>query len=257
MAAVIAIFDNKSTNLIIGHSTANNKENEKSNEVQSQEEPLYAKRMVKEIGKSITFLGANVCTISEKQLERRIKLKGIIGEKQPEIVIFVETNLQSDWNPYPQIYADFRTENHKNCGVFMLIKKDLVPYLITKWENKGLCVFVEKLGLHVIGIYTPYYDDFENGMNMLKNLTENKKWIAFGDHEHMIKRFANFGDFKYIPEFSREVKGAKSVTDGFYGNLSIKEGKIEHKISYHHILTCKVEQGYGVIKKSQSKYKRS
>jgi len=29
-------------------------------------------------------------------------------------------------------------------------------------------------------------------------------WAAFGDHENLVKQFANLGDFSYIPSYSRK-----------------------------------------------------
>jgi len=240
----------------IGLPTTNNRNLLKSRNVQNQKEKSYAKVNIREIGKTILLLGSNVCTITERQYERKIRLKRVIGEAQADFIILIETNLEADWNPYPQIYDEFRTENSKNCGVLILAKKILLPILVDKWENKGLCIFSKILGITIIGIYTPYHNDFEIGKKLIIKWIEKKKWIAFGDNEHMIKQFAKYGEFNYIPEYSRDVNGNKSLTDGFYGNLFINDGKINYKICDHYILTCKIEQGYKITKPIQPDYKR-
>jgi len=45
----------------------------------------------------------------------------------------------------------------------------------------------------------------------------------------MVKKFASHGEFSFIPEYSREVNGIKSLTDAFYSNLSLNGGKINQK----------------------------
>jgi len=254
--APIIAFNNKNFISAIGLSTPNNGKNTKSNIVQNISEKLFTKIKIKEIGHTLTLLGSNVCTISDKQFYRRIVLKRIFGEAQPDIIILVETNLESLWNPYPAIYSDFKTQNNKNCGVLILAKKDLLPCLVDVWENKGICISLEKIGTRVIGLYTPYYADYKTGEKMLMKWKEKNKWIAFGDHENMIKKFANYGEFNFVPEYSRQVNGKKSTTDAFYGNLLINGGKIWHKICDHYILTCNLELGCRIIKRVKSEYKR-
>jgi len=187
-AALTIVFNANREISPIGTSAANSGDILKPKTAKNSSETLCTKIRIREIGKSLTFLGANVCTLSEKQWERRIKLKHIIGEAQPEFIIFIETNLEKNWNPYPQIYDGFRTKNDKNCGVMILAKKDLFSHIIDSWENKGLYVFSKKLGIYVIGLYTPYYNDFEQGKKLLEKWSENKKWISFSDNEHMIKK---------------------------------------------------------------------
>eukprot|EP01022_Parablepharisma_sp_SALTPOND_P027578 TRINITY_DN669_c0_g2_i12.p2 TRINITY_DN669_c0_g2~~TRINITY_DN669_c0_g2_i12.p2 ORF type:complete len:842 (+),score=43.29 TRINITY_DN669_c0_g2_i12:2490-5015(+) len=176
---------------------------------------------------------------------------------QPEIAIFVETNLREDWNPFSQVYTAFRTPDNENRGVLILAKSELKPKLQHIWEDKGLCVELICLRLLIIGLYTPYYKDMVKGKDILASWTENKKWIAFGDHENMVTKFAKFGNYCFLPKYSREVNGKLSVTDAIYGNLAVINASLDCHISDHYALKCEIAPGVKLQYRSEKAYKRS
>lgn len=212
---------------------------------------------IKKITPNLSVFGANVRTISERQYQRRLKLKARVGIIQPDIVILVETNLISDWNPYPVLYSSFRTYNNPNCGVLILAKKNLQPKIIDSWDNKGICVELTAVNLTIVGIYTPYTNDISFASEVLNRWTNNKRWVAFGDHEKFVKNFAKKGQFSYVPKISRSQHLVKSSTDAIYGNLKLSCKMLDHQISDHFALRCTLNQGVEIHNQYVKCYKRS
>eukprot|EP01022_Parablepharisma_sp_SALTPOND_P030859 TRINITY_DN7764_c0_g1_i9.p2 TRINITY_DN7764_c0_g1~~TRINITY_DN7764_c0_g1_i9.p2 ORF type:complete len:603 (+),score=32.88 TRINITY_DN7764_c0_g1_i9:2400-4208(+) len=181
----------------------------------------------------------------------------MLGNMQPELAIFVETNLKEGWNPFPQLYTAFRTFDSENRGILILTKSELIPRLLHLWEDKGICIELTRLKLLVIGLYTPYYKDFVKGKEILSSWSVNKRWIAFGDHESSVTQFAKFGDYYFLPKYSRKINGKYSATDSIYGNLAIKNAALDVQISDHYVLKCEVSPGVKLLYKAEKNYKRS
>lgn len=212
---------------------------------------------IKEIGPNLKILGANVCSVTKHQIFRRFLLKNMLGTLQPDIAIFLETNLEEDWNCLPSIYTSFRTDNDKNCGVLILVKHFLGPFLANKFVNKGLCVKLSLLNINIIGLYTPYYSDIFDLKNIFKTWTYNQKFLVFGDHEKYTEIFTKLCAFSYIPPYSRKFNNSFSLTDCFYGNMEIINSHICDKVSDHFALSCEIKPGVEIHKQNSRRYKRS
>jgi len=217
----------------------------------------YKSIKVREIGKNLLVFGANVCTISENQQMRRVKLKSEIGTIQPDVVLLVETNLSTNWNPYPKLYESFRTIDSINCGVLILIKRQLKPQQIDCWSNKGLCVELVTLNIFIIGLYTPNFTDVNFGKQLLEKWTKNRRWLVFADHERYVHSCASLGKYIFIPSFSRSCKGKFTCTDGMYGNLKLVNKRLGYQISDHYLLTCEVYLGLTIHYQNKKQYKRN
>eukprot|EP01022_Parablepharisma_sp_SALTPOND_P018763 TRINITY_DN310_c1_g1_i2.p1 TRINITY_DN310_c1_g1~~TRINITY_DN310_c1_g1_i2.p1 ORF type:complete len:978 (+),score=36.60 TRINITY_DN310_c1_g1_i2:1926-4859(+) len=191
--------------------------------------------------KELTILGANVCSISGKSqvsYDRRKKLSEIILSLQPEIIILVETNLEDEWNPFPNLYDSFRTNDNKAGGILILTKKGLNSFKLCTWENHGLMVNCISASLFIIGMYTPYRKTLNASKEILDAWTKKGRWLVFADNESWILEESERGKFKFIPDWSRQRNGKTYITDGFYGNIEIRGEGLE-LISDHRILQCK------------------
>lgn len=56
----------------------------------------HCKIKVKNAGPHLNIIGANVRSISQHQYYRRLQIKAMLGKLQPDLAIFVETNLVSE-----------------------------------------------------------------------------------------------------------------------------------------------------------------
>eukprot|EP01022_Parablepharisma_sp_SALTPOND_P013143 TRINITY_DN1733_c0_g1_i8.p1 TRINITY_DN1733_c0_g1~~TRINITY_DN1733_c0_g1_i8.p1 ORF type:complete len:935 (-),score=38.42 TRINITY_DN1733_c0_g1_i8:21-2825(-) len=189
----------------------------------------------------LTIWGANVCSLSgnsQASYERRIRLQLLINSVHPDVVVLVETNLENDWNPLPNLYDSFRTCNNKAGGVLILAKKELNPFQLNTWENHGLMVNCIPAKLSIIGMYTPYYKTLNASKKILDSWTKKGRWLVFADNERWISEEAKRGQYQFIPDWSRLRNGKYYVTDGFYGNVQI-HGEGLGIISDHRILQCK------------------
>lgn len=219
--------------------------------------PAIKRRIkLKPIGPNLSILCANVCSISNNQSHRRFKLQTIIGHSQPDISILIETNLTSNWNPYPQLYSCFRTKDDINCGILILVKSCFSPKLLTDYTNKALCIELSTINMLVIGVYTPKYTDINLGLNLLKSWIKNKHWIAFSDNEGYISKFAAIGTYHYIPKYSRKSKTSFYVTDAIYGNVKLFDKRTLSQISDHFFLSCKFNPGINIHSQLEKHYKR-
>eukprot|EP01022_Parablepharisma_sp_SALTPOND_P015648 TRINITY_DN2234_c0_g1_i5.p1 TRINITY_DN2234_c0_g1~~TRINITY_DN2234_c0_g1_i5.p1 ORF type:complete len:888 (-),score=89.93 TRINITY_DN2234_c0_g1_i5:726-3389(-) len=175
---------------------------------------------------------------------RSIKLKQQIIKELPDIVILIETNLEDDWDADNRVYASFRTENASDGGICIIAKKLLCPKLVHRWSKYALAIKCQAVDVTIMGLYTPYKELQEDVEEFIQKYKKGK-WIAFGDHENEVRKFAAIGPEKFIPKMSRERNGNFYVTDAFYGNIKM-HGRIKNLISDHYLLQIDIPDQYKV-----------
>eukprot|EP01022_Parablepharisma_sp_SALTPOND_P015644 TRINITY_DN2234_c0_g1_i15.p1 TRINITY_DN2234_c0_g1~~TRINITY_DN2234_c0_g1_i15.p1 ORF type:complete len:917 (-),score=74.23 TRINITY_DN2234_c0_g1_i15:578-3328(-) len=188
---------------------------------------------------------------------RSLKLKQQIVKELPDVVVWVETNLEEDWNPNEMLYQSFRTENAKDGGVCIIVKKQLCPVFFESWSKYALAVKCDATGLCILGLYTPYKELEGNVLEFVERHRSgtNTKWLAFGDHEGEVSKFANLGCMKFLPKASRERNGRSYATDAFYGSITIS-GKVRNKVSDHYLLQVTIPDQYKVRTKQEQSISR-
>jgi len=225
----------------------------------ASEGPTLSERSIISVQKVIyiknplTVWLANVRSISGKSDEsakRKDRLKDLIKEHCPEIIILIETNHTSEPNLLNEYYDNFFTNPSENKGVIILTKKLFGCKLLEKFEDRGLVVKSSIIqDLIIIGSYCPYFNLKETTIEFLLKYQVGN-WIIGGDFENNdsgIIQHLNYGFWGDI-DYTREDTHCKTKTEqiGFF----YSKPKLTRltKISDHFVINAEIEIQWSGIK---------